>query len=131
MVGPFGADAAFLDTALARVFAGCAVDPTRVTLGGISDGATYALALGLLNGDLFTGMVAFSPGFLAASSQNGVPRIFISHGTGDEILPIDRCSRRLAPAMQRAGYEVVYREFDGGHTVPAEIAQAAMDWFTE
>jgi predicted esterase len=33
--------------------------------------------------------------------------------------------------LQRAGYDVHYREFDGGHTVPAEIANEAMEWFTK
>jgi predicted esterase len=33
--------------------------------------------------------------------------------------------------LKRAGYDVEYVEFDGGHTVTGEIADAAMDWFTE
>ena len=35
--------------------------------------------------------------------QRGAPRIYISHGTHDTVLPIDRCSRRIVPALQRAG----------------------------
>ena len=26
------------------------------------------------------------------------------------------------------GYDVRYREFDGGHEVPPEIARGALDW---
>jgi predicted esterase len=44
VIGSFGDDAAFLDGALAHVFATCAIDPARITLGGLSEGATYALA---------------------------------------------------------------------------------------
>jgi poly(3-hydroxybutyrate) depolymerase len=87
--GSFGSDATFLDSALAQVFAGCAIDPARVTLGGLSDGATYALALGLLNGDLFTRAVAFSPGFLKPVDRHGKPRVFVSHGTRDTMLNIN------------------------------------------
>ncbi|MGZ5445444.1 MAG: alpha/beta hydrolase [Thermoanaerobaculia bacterium] len=131
IVGDIGRDVERIDAQLERVFDAWAISKERIAVSGFSDGASYALTLGVANGDLFTHVIAFSPGFLAAPSQNGTPRIFISHGTRDEILPIDRCSRRLAPTLQGAGYEVEYREFDGGHTVPAEIAQAAMDWFTE
>jgi predicted esterase len=56
--------------------------------------------------------------------------MFISHGTHDQILPIDQCSRRIVPELQRAKYDVSYREFDGPHTVPAEIAREAVDWLT-
>jgi hypothetical protein len=43
--------------------------------------------LGLINGDLFTHVMAFSPGFLVADRRDGRPAIFISHGTPDAILP--------------------------------------------
>jgi phospholipase/carboxylesterase len=128
VVGGFGPDVAFLDTALARVFARVAIDPKHVAIGGFSDGASYALSLGLLNGDLFTHVIAFSPGFLSADRREGHPDIFISHGTHDTILRIDTTSRRLAPALQQAGYDVRYREFDGPHTVPAQIATEAFAW---
>jgi predicted esterase len=45
------------------------------------------------------------------------------------VLPIQRCSRRIVPQLEGAGYDVSYREFEGGHTIPAEIARAAHDWF--
>src|SRR5207247_1244714 len=45
----FGPDVAFIDRALARVFDVVAVDRDRIAVGGFSDGATYALALGLVN----------------------------------------------------------------------------------
>ncbi len=54
--------------------------------------------------------------------------MFVSHGVGDNVLPIDRCSRRIVPALRRDGYKVEYREFDGGHSVPSEQARAAVDW---
>ena len=55
--------------------------------------------------------------------------MFVSHGTGDRILPIQDCSRRIVPFAKNAGYRVEYREFDGGHTVPPDIARDALDWF--
>jgi predicted esterase len=120
--GRYGVDVRALDAALARVFRDCHVDPARVALGGFSDGASYALSLGLSNGDLFTRLVAFSPGILAPAAYRGRPRAFVSHGTQDRVLAIDRTSRRFVPELQGAGYDVTYREFDGPHAVPPAVA---------
>lgn len=127
--GGYGPDVAFIDRALAQTFAHYAVDPAHLAIEGFSDGASYALSLGLANGALFSHVLAFSPGFMAPAARQGQPRIFVSHGTGDDVLPIDSCSRRIVPQLRQAGYDVTYREFDGPHTVPAGIAAAALDLF--
>ncbi|HEX8091215.1 MAG TPA: alpha/beta hydrolase-fold protein, partial [Blastocatellia bacterium] len=120
---------AFIDRALEHTFQLYNVKPARMAVAGFSDGASYALSLGVANGDLFTHIIAFSPGFLAPASRNGQPRIFVSHGVKDGVLPIDSCSRKIVPRLKHAGYEVRYREFDGPHTVPPEVAREALDWF--
>lgn len=125
--GSAGPDVAFIDAALAHTFARCAVDYGRLALAGFSDGASYALWLGTVNGDLFRAVIAFSPGFLPSGGRRGSPRIFISHGTRDEVFSIDR-SRRLVPQLQQAGYRVTYREFDGPHQMPPAIAGEAFEW---
>jgi phospholipase/carboxylesterase len=127
--GRYGADVSFIDRALEQTFSLCAVNPHRIAIGGFSDGASYALSLGITNGDLFTHVLAFSPGFMSPASREGNPRIFISHGTHDRVLPIERCSRRIVQQVESAGYELRYREFDGAHTVPPQIAREAFDWF--
>jgi phospholipase/carboxylesterase len=128
--GRYGSDIAVIDRALEHTFSRWAVDPARVAVGGYSDGASYALSLGIANGDLFSDVIAFSPGFLAPTVQRGSPRIFVSHGTQDRWLPIDSCSRRIVPQLERDGYEVRYREFEDGHVVPPGIAREAAIWFT-
>jgi predicted esterase len=127
--GGYGPDVDFIDRALAAAFARCAVDPELLAVAGFSDGASYALSLGITNGDVFGHVMAFSPGFMAPADQRGEPRIFISHGMKDQVLAIDRTSRRIAPQLARAGYDVQYYEFDGPHTVPPEIARQALDRF--
>ncbi|MCU1237623.1 MAG: phospholipase/Carboxylesterase [Candidatus Solibacter sp.] len=128
----YGSDVRSVDEALQRTFGKRRVDPRRLALAGFSDGASYGLGLGLANGDLFASVLAFSPGFIpGGSTRTGRPRVFVSHGTRDSILPIDACSRRLVPELKRAGYPVTYREFDGPHGVPPEIARDAMKWFLE
>jgi phospholipase/carboxylesterase len=126
--GRFGADLVFLNRALEHVFERLAVDPARLTIGGFSDGASYALSLGLANGDLFPRIVAFSPGFVVPVVPQGRPRFYMSHGTADQILPIDRCSRVIVPQLRSRGYDVTYREFEGGHQMPTEIVTEAMRW---
>jgi phospholipase/carboxylesterase len=127
--GGYGPDVAFIDRALEQTFGSYNVDPKRVAVGGFSDGASYALSLGATNGELFTHVVAFSPGFMAPASRHGSPALYISHGTQDRVLPIDVCSRRIVPQVKGAGYRVLYREFDGPHTVPPEVAAEAVGWF--
>jgi phospholipase/carboxylesterase len=100
-------------------------------VGGFSDGASYALSLGITNGDLFTHVLAFSPGLMAPAGRTGSPRIFVSHGVRDGVLPIDRCSRSIVPELKRGGYDVLYREFDGEHSISLEIALEAIGWFTQ
>src|SRR5215510_14419213 len=128
--GGFGPDVEFLNRALERVFEEAAVDATRIAVGGFSDGATYAISLGLINGDLFNHVVGFSPGFVVDGAPQGKPRFFISHGTRDHILPIDRCGRRIATDLKRRGYEVTFREFDGDHEIPADVAREGLRWLT-
>ena len=127
-VSGIGADVVFLDRALERTYESVAVDPARVTVAGFSDGATYALSLGLINGDLFPRIVAFSPGFVIQGEPRGRPHVYVSHGRNDRVLPIDRSSRRIVPDLERRGYTVTYREFDGGHGVPDDIARDALAW---
>jgi phospholipase/carboxylesterase len=125
----FGADVAFLDRALDEVAGRVDADLSRLALGGVSDGASYALSVGLANGDVFSAVLAYSPGFIAVPTPVGRPRVFVSHGTADRILPIDACSRAFVPALREAGYDVTFAEFDGGHTVPPEIADQSMAWW--
>jgi predicted esterase len=129
IVGGYGPDMEGIDRVLESVFSRYAVDPGRIAVGGFSDGASYALSLGITNGDLFGHVLAFSPGFMAPAAQVGFPRVFVSHGAHDTVLPVDRCSRRIVPELERAGYDVRYREFEGGHVVPPEIGREAVNWF--
>ncbi|MDQ4130053.1 MAG: phospholipase [Actinomycetota bacterium] len=129
MSGGLGSDVAFIDGALVQTFARHVVDPARIAIQGFSDGAAYALSLGLANGDLLGHIIAFSPGFSAPPQRRGRPRVFVSHGRRDEVLPIDATSRRIVADLRKHGYDFVYREFDGGHALPAEIAREAVDWF--
>ncbi|WP_104525275.1 alpha/beta hydrolase [Blastococcus atacamensis] len=127
ITGGLGRDVAVLDAALGEVTRHVAV--SRCAVGGFSDGASYALSIGPANGDLFDAVLAFSPGFAGPPVQVGRPRIWITHGTGDRVLPVDRCGRRLAAVFGGAGFDVTYDEFDGGHVVRPVGVTDALDWW--
>ena len=128
IMGGYGPDVAFIDEALAATFAACLIDTSNISVGGVSDGASYALSIGVANGDLFSSIVAFSPGFIAPLEVNGEPRVFISHGIHDRILPIDACGRPIANGLKGSGYDVEYVEFDGGHEMPEPVIRAGFKW---
>ncbi len=127
IAGGWGPDVRAVDAAIAAAF-GRLPGVERVVLAGFSDGASYALSVGLANGGLVDAVLAFSPGFAAPPAQEGAPRLYLSHGTRDRVLPVDRCSRRLVLALRAAGYDVTYDEFDGPHTVPPEVVRRALAW---
>jgi phospholipase/carboxylesterase len=125
----FGTDVIFIDQALSYLFDHFTINSSRVAIGGFSDGASYALSLGLSNGDLFTHILAFSPGFYYTYENKGKPGVYISHGTADDVLPIDPCSRRIVPKLKRAGIPILYEEFKGRHEIPSRISKGAIDWY--
>jgi len=129
ILGSFGADVAFIDDALGHAFGRCSIDPARIAFAGFSDGASYALTIGLTNGDFVTDIIALSPGFMDPAFLRGKPRVFVAHGTGDRILPVATTSRRIVPRLRELGYRVVYEEFEGGHRIVPEISARALAAF--
>ena len=121
-------DVEFIDRALAVAFRRVNTTPERLRIGGFSDGASYSLSVGLTNGDLFPRILALSPGFCGPALPRGKPELYFTHGTRDDILPIDITSRKIVPMLQRAGYTVEYHEFDGKHETPPEITRPAFEW---
>jgi phospholipase/carboxylesterase len=129
LYGGFGPDVEMIDRSLELVFERYSIDPDHVATQGFSDGASYALSLGLTNGDLFTHVIALSAGFMSPGAPVGSPPIFVSHGRDDPILPIDGTSRIFVPKLEEAGYEVTYRVFEGGHVAPRSIVAQSVKWF--
>ena len=131
ILGDYGPDVRFIDRALALAFSKCRIDPKKVAVGGFSDGATYALSLGITNANLFKTVLAFSPGFVRPAVKTGKPRIFNGHGTDDNILPIDQTSREIVAALKEKNYPLKYEEFEGGHRMTKDEVRHAIDWLME
>lgn len=129
VIGGNGPDRERLDTALAEVASRFQLDPAHLVFAGHSDGGSYALSLGLANGHIVSHVVASSAGFMSVHMQSGVPRIFISHGTADEQIPIDRSGRVHSAKLREAGYDVTYVEYDGPHAYQPAVVAQAVDFF--
>jgi predicted esterase len=125
--GDFGADIARINRALVLMFERYAIAPDRIAVAGVSDGASYALSLGLANGDRVRGVIAFSPGYIVGRLGRGRASFFISHGTRDPVLPIGQ-TRVFINFLRQAGYPVEYHEFNGVHEVPPGMSDTAMKW---
>ena len=123
--GGYGPDLEFIDQLLSWTLHRYPIAADAISIGGFSDGASYALSVGLMNGQLFSDILAFSPGFMRPLRRLGEPRIFICHGGADKVLSVAR-SREMADQLADQGYDVLYQEFDDGHTVPAGVAGPAL-----
>ena len=126
--GDWGPDVTFIDSALVRTFRLAHIDRCRIVVGGFSDGASYALSIGVRNAGLLSGITAFSPGFIIPMRNPGKMPVFIRHGTRDQILNIDATSRRIQRDLKSQGYVLDYQEFDGPHTIRQEDVQTGMQW---
>ena len=73
--------------------------------------------------------MALSPGGIVGDRQVGVPRVFVSHGTLDDVLPIAQAGDAVVRQLRDAGYPVEYRRFVGGHEVSTATSAAAVRWF--
>src|SRR5204863_8761758 len=96
----WGPDVEFIAAAVDRVTRMCSVDRQRITVAGFSDGASYALSLGLTYGDQFSRIVAMSPGVMQSMASRGKPKVFVSHGKAEAVMPIAVTSRTIVPRLK-------------------------------
>ncbi|UVA77361.1 alpha/beta hydrolase [Pandoraea commovens] len=129
VIGGNGPDLERLQAALRSVATRYRIDAQRVAFAGFSDGASYALSIGVTNGDIASHVIAFSGGFMSIFVQEGLPKVFIAHGLIDEQLPIATSGRQNANKLKVAGYDVQYVEFDGLHIIEPGVVARAIDFF--
>jgi phospholipase/carboxylesterase len=129
--GGLGQDLVFIDKAIAAVSGLFPVDAKHFGIGGFSDGASYALSLGIANGDQFSHILAFSPGCMLVPVIRGYPPTFMAHGLEDHVQNIELCSRRVVETLRQEKVDLRYREFPDGHTIPRDLAAEALGWFSQ
>jgi phospholipase/carboxylesterase len=105
-----------------------------VVLGGFSQGAVMAYALGLAKGRpspaalvALSGFVPTVPGFeLDLESRSGLP-VAIGHGALDPVIEVE-WSRRARAALDAAGADVLYREYPLPHAVDPGFLGELSSW---
>jgi phospholipase/carboxylesterase len=125
----YRSDPAYINFVLNWAFKRVNINPSRVAIGGFSDGGMESLGIGLANGGLFTHIIAYSPGALIAPFQQGKPKCFISHGQADNVLSFEFDRDNIAGKLTSNAYDVTFVPFNGGHDVPGTIARQSATWF--
>ncbi len=98
VIGGNGPDLERLHQALAAVTSRYRVRRNQLAFAGFSDGASYALSIGITNGDIASHVIAFSGGFMSVFVQEGTPKVFIAHG-----LATSSCPCKAAAAITPRG----------------------------
>mgnify|MGYP000594905325 CR=1 FL=1 len=129
VIGGHGPDLARLEQALSQVAAHFRLDPQHLALAGFSDGGSYALSLGLTNGDGVSHVMAFSAGFMNTFVRHGTPKVFLAHGRSDTQLPFATSARPHAQRLLAEGVDLTLLPFDGDHVLLPEVVVAAIDFF--
>jgi phospholipase/carboxylesterase len=115
---------AMLDEAVA------ALEPSSVVLGGFSQGAMLSLDVALRGQHELAGLVLWSGTLVAASEWRPLmagragTRVFQSHGRQDPLLPFSS-AETVRDDLRRAGLDVTWFEFDGGHEIPPPALRGA------
>ena len=128
-------DLDFLEQVYAGIYSRLPVDPDRQALIGYSDGASYALAIGLSNPRRFRAVMGWAAGFVAIDGSgigpdDPKPRILLEHGTHDVVFPFEQVCVPNVELLRRLGYEVDLRIDEGGIHWPKPAFQSlALDWF--
>lgn len=111
------------------------VDPARILVTGLSDGATYGLLYGLRASAPCSAIAPVSGVLHPLNFANGNMqrargrRVHLVHGRLDWLFPVD-LARAAAEELQRAGADLVYLEIeDLSHTYPREANDAILRWF--
>lgn len=129
VIGGHGPDLQRLEQALATVAAHFPLDPQRLAFAGFSDGGSYALSVGVTNGDVASHVIALSAGFMNTFSQAGRPRVFLAHGRSDRQLPIETSAHPHAKRLIDAGLDLTLQPFDGDHVIVPWVVGRAVEFF--
>jgi predicted esterase len=125
----YGADTGRVERALGIALRSGDVDRHSVLLAGFSDGASYGLSLGIANPGVFRGVVAIAPGFhLEPAAIDPRQRLFVAHSPQDRTLPFARTRDATVGPLKRAGFNLRFRPFEGGHRIDPRVLAEGVDF---
>jgi phospholipase/carboxylesterase len=112
---------------------GLGYPPERLVLGGFSQGAVMAYALGLAAGRPRPRAIVALSGFLPTvpdyplDLSAPLPRVAIGHGVHDQVIGVE-WGRQAKERLEQAGAEVLYRESPVDHTIDPHFLLELRDW---
>ncbi len=128
-------DLDFLEWAYDLIYRRYRVDPDRQGLIGYSDGASYALSVGLSNPRIFRAVMGWAAGFFVLdeagiSAEDPKASVLLEYGTHDQLFPFERVAIPMREKLERMGYAVHFRVDEGGRHWPSgDFQPEALDWF--
>lgn len=129
VIGGHGPDLERLEAALQQVASHFTLDPAHLAFAGFSDGGSYALSVGLSNGDVASHVIALSAGFMNTFVRHGAPRVFLAHGRSDTQLPFETSARLHAQRLLEEGVDLTLLPFDGDHVILPGVVERAVAFF--
>jgi phospholipase/carboxylesterase len=120
----------FIDELLAHY----PIDPQSVMLVGFSQGSILSYAAALSEPEKIQRVIAMS-GYLNkeliaegyAQNDFGNLKFFISHGTADQVIPVN-WARKAKPELDALGIDSVYKEYPVGHGVAPQNFYDLLAW---
>ena len=135
IVGAGRPDLDFLEYAYDLIYRRYPVDRTRQALLGYSDGASYALSVGLSNPCIFSAVMGWAAGFklvdeAAIAPDDPKPRVLLEYGSHDPLFPFEQIALPMKADLEARGYDLEFRVDSGGkHWPSSEFQSEALDWF--
>lgn len=106
----------------------------EIYLMGFSQGAIMSYSVGLTRPDLVKGIAVMSGRLLeeirplmASKDQLKKLRVFISHGTNDQTLPV-RYAQEAVVFLKSNGIEPVYKEYEESHGINNDMFSDFLQW---
>lgn len=110
------------------------IPPERTVLGGFSQGAVMTYSLGVGAGRprpaaliALSGFIPTVEGFSLELEREPKPPVAIGHGALDRVISVE-WGRRASIVLERAGYDVLYREYPLPHAVDPGFVRELAVW---
>ncbi len=134
-------DLDFLEYAYDLIYRRYPIDALQQSLIGYSDGASYALSVGLCNASMFSALMVWAAGFLVldpptadafrrSPASEPRPRIYLEYGTHDELFDFQQVAIPMRENLEKVGLDVTFSVDEGGRHWPSgSFHREALDWY--
>lgn len=131
-------DLDFIQACLNEVRSRMAIDDRRIAIMGYSDGASFGLSIALHNPDIFQAAMLWATGFCVQPQEGAVmpgrPRLFMWHGTEDQVFDFKSQALPLWQRLADSGWSVQGHAEEGGRhkgpSVDSDFMKACLHFWS-